>query len=184
MKNFTTLATAVFLLVIGAGVAFGDEKEPKAITAESLSTTPVIGQLGIPLGQVAQIKAVVVDGDSLHTKDGMGTYLLKITEVNGTKLDSEPVVNFMIAPGVAVKLANNNSALYELKTGKKAESLDGEQIAKLEKDYVGKSLVLQVYETGGFRGIPNNMPEEVRKWPDVGFNFQTLLRVLREIEVK
>ncbi len=184
MKNYTTLTSAIFLFVFGLGVAFGDEKDPKSISAESLNTIPVIGKLGVPLGQVTKIKAIVVDGDSLRTKGDAGSYLLKITEVNGIKVDSEPIVDFSLAPGVDVKLANNDFALYELKTGEKARSLTGEQVAKLKKDYVGKSLLLQVYEIGGFSGIPKKMPKEVEIWQDYGFHFGTYLRILREIEPK
>ena len=184
MKKYTTVASAIFIFVVGLDLAFGDEKEPKSISAESLNTIPVIGKLGVPLGQVAKIKAIVVDGDSLRTKGDSSSYLLKIAEVNGIKLDSEPIVDFSLAPGVDVKLANNNFALYELKTGEKAGSLTGEQVAKLKKDYVGKSLLLQVYEMGGFTGIPNKMPKEVETWQDYGFHFRTYLLVLREIEAK
>ena len=184
MKNYTTLASAILLYVVGLSVALGDENDPKSITAESLNTIPVIGKLGVPLGQVTKIKAIVVDGDSLRTKGDAGSYLLKITEVNGIKLDSEPIVDFSLAPGVDVNLANNNFALHELITGEEARSLTGEQIAKLKKDYVGKSILLQVYEMGGFTGIPNKMPKEVETWQDYGFHFRTYLRVLREIEAK
>lgn len=184
MKNYTALASAIFLLVVGLGVAFGDEKNQKSISAESLNTIPVIGKLGVPLGQVAKINAIIVDGDSLRTKGDAGSYLLKITEVNGIKLNPEPIVDFSLAPGVDVKLANNDFTLHKLKTGEKAGSLTGEQIANLKKDYVGKSLLLQVYEIGGFIGIPDKMPKEVEIWQDYGFHFRTYLMVLREIEAK
>ncbi len=179
MKNYIPFASAIFLLV-----ACGDEKDPKSISAESLNTIPVIGKLGVPLGKVTKIRAIVVDGDSLNTKAASSSYLLRITEVNGIKLASEPIVDFSLAPGTDVKLADNDFALYEIKTGEKAGSLTSEQVAKLKEDYVGKSLLLQVYELGGFTGIPSEMPKEVFIWPDYGFHFRTYLQVLREIDAK
>lgn len=184
MKNYISTALIAFLLIAGLTGLRAADNEPKSIPAESLNAIQVIGKLGVPLGKVATVRATVVDGDSLRTKADSGSYLLKITEVNGIKLDTQPIVDFALAPGSNVKLANGNFALYELKTGEEAKSLTSEQIEKLKKDYVGKSFLLQVYELGGFTGIPANMPKEVAVWQDTGFHFQTYLRVLREVAEK
>jgi len=179
-KTFTVIITIIACTL----VARADDQAPKSISVESLDTIPVIGMIGVPLGKVATVRATVVDGESLGMKASQGHYLLKITEVDGTKLNSEPIIRFSLAPGSEVQLASNNFELYELKTGKKAESLTDEQMVAFKKDYVGRSLLLQVYELGGFSGIPKNMPKEVMIWQDRGFGFRTYLRVLREVAPK
>ena len=165
-------------------VARADDQTPKSIPVESLDTIPVIGMIGVPLGKVVAVRATVVDGESLRMKATQGAYLMKITEVDGKKLNSEPIIRFSLAPGSKVQLANNDFELYKLKTGKKAESLTDEQMETFKKDYVGRSFLLQVYELGEFSGIPKNMPKEVLKWQDHGFGFRTNLIVLREVAPK
>lgn len=184
MKNYISTVCLALLPVAGMTESRAAEKEPKSISVESLNTIEVIGKLGVPLGKVATIRATVLDGDSLQTKQSSGSYLLKISEVNGKKLDKESIVDFALAPGSDVKLANGDFALYKLKTGKEADSLTSEQIDKLKKDYVGQSFLLQVYELGGFTGIPDDMPNEAGVWQDTGFYFHTYLRVLREVPAK
>lgn len=179
-----TYFTAAIISTSCVYIAHAEEKSVESITAESLNTISVIGEIGVPLGTVATVKATVTDGDSLQMKYYQGKYILKITEVNGVKLASEPMVEFSLAPGVEVKLANDNFELYEMKTGEKAKSLTGEQTEDLKKDYVGSTIMLQVYELGYYSGIPDNMPKEVEIWQDTGFRFSTYLRVLREVVQK
>lgn len=184
MKNLAQSALALLTIFAVAIDAPADEKEPKSISAESLNTILVIGKLGIPLGEVATVRATVLDGDSLQTKAEQGTYPLRITEVNGVKLKPGPILEFILAPGSQVKLANHNFELYELKTGKKARSLTREQTKWLKEDYVGTSHSLQVYELGEFSGIPKNLPQESMAWQDRGFHFRTYLRILRDLDAK
>jgi len=182
LKIYLTAATMVTACVWELHAQ--EEKVPKSISVESLNTISVIGRIGVPLGTVATVKATVVDGDSLQMKKYESIYLLKITEVNGVKLASETVIEFSLGPGVDVKLANNDFDLYEMKKGERAGSLSGEQITELKKDYVGSTLILQVYELGYYSGIPKNMPKEVMIWQDTGFYFSTYLRVLRQVVEK
>ena len=184
MKNLTTLALAIAMISAGVTAVRAEEKEVKSITAESLNTIAVVEKLGVPLGEVATIRAIIVDGDSLRTKADMGSFFLRVTEVNGKKLDSEPIIDFFLAPGSRAKLANDNFELYELKTGKKTGELTGSKIEKLKEDYVGRALLLQVYELGSFSGLPKNLPQEVMVWQDRGFHFRTYLRILREVDAK
>ena len=111
MKNLTTLALAIAMISAGVTAVRAEEKEVKSITAESLNTIAVVGKLGVPLGEVSTIRAIIVDGDSLRTKADMGSFFLRVTEVNGKKLDSEPIIDFFLAPGSRAKLANDNFEL-------------------------------------------------------------------------
>ena len=153
---------------------------PAATQRWVTSQPPVIGALGIPLGTVAEIRASVVAGSETGTKQHDGSYLLRVTEVDGRPIAAAPVLEFSIRPFVQVKLANNDFGLYELKTGTKAGELDSVEIRKLQKGCVGKQVRLVVYETGGYSGIPSNLPKDVMAWSDRGFGFSTSLVVLAE----
>ena len=146
----------------------------------------VIGRLGIPLGRTAKIECTIFDGTSLNIKGYDGVYLLKVSSVNGHPLDEEPLLEFHLAPGSHVKLANGDFELYKLKFGESTGSLTGEQIKDLKKGYVGRALTLEVYELGRFSGLPSNLPPESygMLWADRGFHFRTYLRVLSEINEK
>jgi hypothetical protein len=67
-----------------------------------------------------------------------------------------------------------------MKMGKEAGELDSGQIAELQKGYVGREVRLAVYETGGYSGIPGNLPRDVGVWQDHRFGFSTWLVVLAE----
>jgi hypothetical protein len=175
-----------FYLIVSLGLLCSyvalarDDQKPQPISIEELNTRPVIGELGVPLGTVVEVDAVVVSGDEIRSKASSGTYLLKITHVGGNKLNKDRLMPFFVPGFVSVQLASNTFALRELKHGKKARSLGDDQIDEMEKGYVGKSIRLAVYEVGSFAGMPADLPEDVPVWQDFGFRFSTLLTVLAE----
>lgn len=177
--------TVCLLLIFGALTCLSAQPQESnskrsAITLEQLKECDVIGRLGVPLGMVVEIQAVVVAGRELRWKQFDGRYLIKIESVNGRQLDEPEITPFSARSFAHVKLANDSFELYKMKTGKKATSLDSEEITELEKGYVGQRKKLVVYETGGFHGIPKNLPKDVPVWQDVGFGFSTDIVVLSE----
>jgi hypothetical protein len=163
--------------------AFGQDSPGEApIDSEELNRRNVVGGLGLPLGTVAEIEAEVIAGSSLRSKEFVSDYLLKVTQVNGTKLERPPILRFSVSGRASVKLANHTFSLYEMKHGKKASVLNSEQIAELERGYVGRKVRLVVYESGGFHGIPRNLPKGVRGGAGTAFQFSTSLAVLAERE--
>lgn len=177
-----------FYLCVSMGLLCGyvalarDEQNPQPISIEELNARPIIGELGVPLGTVAEVDAVVVSGDEIRSKASSGTYLLKITHVDGNKLNEHRLMPFFVQAFAPVQLASNTFELYELKHGKKARSLGHDQIEEMEKGYVGKSIRLAVYEAGSFAGMPAKLPKDVPVWQDKGFRFATSLTVLTERE--
>lgn len=153
------------------------------ITLEELSRRTVVGKLGHPLGTAVEIEAELVAGHSLRMKAYDSLYLLNVTHVDGKELAAPQLMRFSVPGFISVKLANHTFALYELKHGKKAASLDSTQIAELEKGYVGQKVRLVVYEAGGFSGIPDTLPDDVPVWADSRFRFSTALTVLAEREL-
>ena len=151
---------------------------PPATTAPSVQ--PPIGALGIPLGTVVDIRAVVVAGESLRMKQYQGEYLLRVTHVDGRALAEPRLCEFGVPAFLRKNLAHTPFELYEMKHGRRARELDDKEIARLERGYVGKEFKLTVYETGQFGGIPKNWPADVPLWADVGFGFSTSLVVLAE----
>lgn len=127
-----------------------------------------------------EIEAEVVSGRSMRSKRNNSLYLLKVLNVDGKALKTSPLMQFS-SPGFAdAELANHTFALYELKHGSKAKSLNSTQIEELEKGYVGKKVRLFVYEVCSFHGIPGQLPEDVPVWGDIGLHFSTSLTVLSE----
>lgn len=151
------------------------------ITMEELYRRNVVGQLGIILGTSTEIDAEIVSGRSLKVKAFDDVYLLKVTHVSGKKVSQSPLMQFSVFGPVASQLASQTTELYELKYGTKKESLNAEQIEELERGYLGKKVKLTVYETGGFGGVPNRLPQEVPVPAGVGFHFSTSLIVLEEV---
>jgi hypothetical protein len=171
------------LLVIAATGCTRDDKPAIPATrptAVSLTERPVVGALGIELGTVSEIRAIVIAGNQLRTKQYQGSYLLRVTDVDGRALTKPRLMEFSIPSFTRVKLASDAFGLYELKTGIKAGPLDSKQIAEIEKGYVGKEMRLVVYETGRYSGIPANLPKDVPVWQDHAFEFSTSLVVLAE----
>lgn len=175
------MKSRIVYAVVIASLAFSGERiadRPK-ITAAEIAAADVLGSLGEPLGTCFRIKATITKGDNLNKGEG-GAYFLTVTEVENQKLKSPIRTRFGVHRFATkkVKLANNDFELYELRMGKKASSLTHEQVVQLQKDYVGKSVSLVVYETGSFNGIPHRLPESVGPWQDYGFGFKTALHVM------
>ncbi len=168
-------------MLVFSVVAYPQEAAKKQpIHVDELNERPVIGKLGVPLGTVTEIKAQIVAGDELRMKAYQGIYLLKVTHVAGVKLNKPPLLRFSVSPFVDVSVASDHFDLYEMKNGKKAGSLESEQIKELEKGYVGKTVRLVVCEYGSFHGQPDKLPKDYPTLPDVGFHFSTSLDVVGE----
>lgn len=156
------------------------ESKQVPVTTAELNQRTLQGQLGLPLGTATEIDAEIISGRSLRQKKYQSAYLLNVTHVAGKKLDKNITLEFYVPAFASVKIANHTFALYELKNGKRTGRLSSTQIDELEKGYVGKSVRLVVYESGGFTGIPNNLPEDVPVWQDTSFHFSTSINVLAE----
>ena len=180
MKSTIPSLLVVCLLIGTLGHTQEKAAVKKSITVSELVEMDVIGTLGVPLGEVVEVQAVIVSGSETRAKVLDGRYLLRIESVNRTALDEPATKTFTIWPLSHVKIANDHFSLHKLKTGQKAKSLDSGQIKELEKDYVGKLVKLLLYETGSFEGSPDRMPKDVITGADVGFGFSTHLIVLKQ----
>lgn len=177
-----TSAILTALTVVLAGCA--SDHNPAIPSTQGSSPAdgklPVIGGLGVPVGTVVEIRATIVAGSETRMKQYQSSYLLRVSEVDGRPLQQPQLMEFSVPGFVNVKLANDDFDLYELKTGEKAGRLDSAQIEEMQKGYVGKAVRLAVYETGGYSGIPDNLPDDVPSWQDHGFGFSTSLVILAE----
>jgi len=183
MKQILVFIFTCIALVLTNVSQGQDDSTDAPITLEELSRRTVVGNLGHPLGTAVEIEAELVAGHSLRMKAYDSLYLLNVTHVDGKELAAPQLMRFSVPGFVSVKLANHTFALYELKHGKKATSLDSAEIAELEKGFVGKKVRLVVYEAGGFNGIPETLPDDVPVWAHSRFRFSTALTVLAEREV-
>ena len=150
----------------------------RPLTVDDLQQNPVIGKIGVPLGEVVWIEATVIAGRELRLKRYSGRYLLKVTSAKGKLLPEPQIMEFGVSGFSKVKnLPNESFGLYKMRHGKKPKSLNSEQIKQLEQGYVGKKVALQVYETGVFSGIPKSLPEGM-VWQDTGYGFFSHLVVV------
>ncbi len=151
-----------------------DKSSKEPITIAELRQRPVIGLLGVALGTVTEIDAVVIAGRDTRRKALRSSYLLKVTHVDGKKLNEPPTMTFNVGSS-STELANNSFSLYKMKHGKKTGGLTSAQILDLEKGYVGKRVRLVAYEVGSFHGVPSKLPDDVPIWQDFKFGFSTNL---------
>jgi hypothetical protein len=175
---------AVGLLVFSGSLLAQNESVETPITLEELHRRQLLGQLGLPLGTVATIDAVVTSGDETRAKVYQGLYLLTVTHVNGKPLEKPPLMRFAVdSLSSTVNLPHDRPPLL---FGAKQ---DGENPAasqkEIEKEYVGKTHRLVVYEKGCYAGIPDNLPGDVplAGAAGFGFGFSTSLVVLAERDV-
>jgi hypothetical protein len=152
------------------------------LTANALTDAPVIGSLGLPLGTVTEIECSVFNGQETRMKEFSSSYLLRVKTVNGHPLAQPVEIPFVVGPGASADLAEDPFSLYKRKTGRDPAQLSSNDIAELEKDYVGKPRRLIVYETGGFSGVPRDNPADLPYaiWQDHMWAFTTHVEVLGE----
>lgn len=162
------LASIICTLLIAS---FGGCTGSGALSTNEVRQRQIIGELGKPLGTAVTVEATVIAGRELRHKSTDGKYLLQVTSVDGRPLQPPEIFEFFVPGSVKVGLVTNPWALYEMKTGKQTGSLDSEQIAELERGYVGRRCTLRVFETGHFLGGPD---------PDDGHPlfFETYLEIL------
>jgi len=126
----------------------------KVINTESFNDadTVVVGRMGVPLGKIVEIEAIVVSGDSLRLKGYAGKYLLKVISVGTNGLLNMPVYEFEGGAGM------------------------------FTSDSAGRGFTLLVYETGSFSGMPQGMPNDYPLIQSRGFGFSPCLQVVRVLK--
>lgn len=178
----TGAVTLAALFVVAAGSQGNDKKPGTApISVEMLREQPVIGDLGVPLGTITEIRGTIVAGRTLKTKLYSEEYLINVAEAGGHRLKEPRILSFGVyanQPNVQAVLPRTERQLGG-DSWKSGELVD---LAKLEKEYLGKEFRLRGYEIGGFRGIPRNWPEGGPVYADVGFGFQTELVIISVLQ--
>lgn len=152
----------------------------KIITLSDLKNKHVVGELGLPLGSIAVIRATICDGDLMNDKIHDGEYLLRITHVNDEIITASPILEFSLRHAGKINLATNSFDLFFMNNGYTVEELNASQIAKLKNEYVDKEVTLVCYETGEFTGMPEDIPDDVLPWQEAGFRFKSKLEILSE----
>jgi hypothetical protein len=108
-------------------------------------------KLGIPFGTISKLEVEVYDGENLHMKAYVGTYVLKINSIDNKLINDTLVLRFT---DESETLASDDFSLYQLIYKKKVGSLSSVQLEKMKKRYVGKKFTVMAYETGQFKGSP------------------------------
>jgi hypothetical protein len=146
MKYFSVIISFLFYGHTMSQVRLGDSYPVDSSKIE------LITKLGIPFGEIAKLEVEVYDGDTLLRKTYQGTFLLKINSINGKPLTDTLILRFT---DETKTLASDDFGFYELMYKKKTGSISYEQAAKIRKKYVGKKFIFMAYETGQFKGTPD-----------------------------
>ena len=183
MKS-TLAAMALLMMTLHQGVEHKDSKPP--ISLAEISERGVVGSLGVPLGTSVAIQAEIIDGRSLRTKSTVSIYLLRVTHVEGKKLERPINMRFDVFPLTfdfeKLPLASSHHGFKKLLNEISEKPLTPQEHAAQKDAYVGKIVKLTGYETGGYTGIPHNLPDEIPAWPDAGFHFSPQLIILKSLE--
>lgn len=172
---------------------------PRTIAAAAIEngTVSVVGALGLPLGTVSEVEAVVVEQVAPEKGAAPGTsYMLRVEQLAGRRLAHPPPLRFRVAALTRVVLARNEPELRELlaklvKSGAplairpgSVETAEDPRMSAIEAEalrasYVGSRHRLVVYETAGFVGTPDALPDDAALLHgDRAFGFETHLVVL------
>ena len=153
---------AIFLAVWGSQIDIGHAQGSNTIVnaADIGRTVTVIGRLGLPMGTVTTIKAVVVDGSETGSKADQSSYLLKVSSVGGKELTNPVVIHFW----------------------DRTDMIKNCDEGETRRNVPGRSLCLLAYEDGGFRGEPRHLPKNFPARQDTGFSFQTHLAIVKVLK--
>ncbi|MCS3869202.1 hypothetical protein J3D55_002118 [Chryseobacterium ginsenosidimutans] len=135
----------IFLFVLISTIFFGQNQTENSLLIKE--------NLDFPFGTIVKMKVEIIDGASLNLKALQGQYLIKIKEINDKSLEKPVIMEFV---DESREFPTNNFALYELLYEKEVENgLSSDKIAEMNKNYVGKIVVVLGYESGKFTGSPN-----------------------------
>ncbi|QEG21967.1 hypothetical protein [Mariniblastus fucicola] len=182
--KYALLVACLLLTVLLQESETEDPKLP--IPLDEISERGVMGKLGVPLGTSIAIEAQIIDGNTLRKKSTVSTYLLRVTHVDGQKLERTRDMRFGVFPlsfdFQKMPLASTHSGFNKLLDEINTQPLTKRERIEKKKDYVGTVVKLWCYETGGYVGTPDNLPEGIGGWPDTGFHFSPRLLVLKLVE--
>ena len=149
------MITILGLLLLASSCVAQDESSNSPISYSDVQSRGVVGQLGLKLGTVANVSGTIISGSELRTKEADGRYFLKISHVDGKRLDSTVVLAYRIPSWANVKLL----------------------------PIAGKSVELKVFEEGEFSGLPNGL-DPMDQWAAPMFHFSTHLTILNDLRAK
>ena len=182
--KYTLAALLVLMMAFLQDVKQRDSKPP--ISLSEISERGVIGNLGFPLGTSVTIQAEIIDGKTLRTKSTVSAYLLRVTHIEGEKLERPKNMRFYVFPLTfdleKLPLASSHHRFDKLLDKMNEKPLTPKERAAKKSNYVGRIVKLAAYETGGYTGIPHTLPEGVPAWPGTGFHFAPQLIILKSLE--
>ena len=156
MRPWLTFA----LLIVSASLSAAERAAP--ILIEEIHARGFAGYLGLPLGTVCKIEAIVIDGDALRIKSTVGKYLLKVHSVDGKPLAKQPTMRFGGYSKLRETPPSNHTELYEQRLGKRLRSTNTEEMRKLERGYVGSTQRLLSTKQQGSKGLPKACRKIIR----------------------
>ena len=140
-----------FAVVLGIVIVIGSKQMETSVNYTDLGVNvPVIGVLGRPLGEIAEVQGEVIDSSETGYKDDSGKILFRVKMINGVSLDKDKVVALRFFPW---------SGIEEPKPGDK-------------KVFIG-------YESGEFTGIPPKAFDYIPAVTTTMYHFDTYFQVCK-----
>jgi len=111
--KFTCFAVYSALLIASGAQGLDDATEAP-VKPEELHRRSVVGRVGLPLGTAVEVEAEIISGTSLRRKESDSHDLLKVTHIDGRKVETPPVMRFSVPGFVSVQPANHVFAILEM----------------------------------------------------------------------
>lgn len=178
------------VLLAGLIVTLSSEaaSEPQYIKLADFASgkTQIVGALGVPIGHVVRVDAVVVSADKAWPDSGVfrGRYLLSIHTIDGRTV-RELLIPFGVHTFAVSKLFPSRSELREkLRVILKRDPTEPEITTAEAELLTAKGRSFLVYEWISFSGYPSNVPADVITWDSTLFGPFSGVDVIKELETK
>ncbi|MFZ5494633.1 MAG: hypothetical protein ACOZE5_04770 [Verrucomicrobiota bacterium] len=181
--NTKVLAALLAMIASGSGAP---EKQCIIKIADFTSgKAQIIGELGIPIGQVTRVEATVVSADKIWPDSGIfqERYLLAIQTIDGRSVH-DVFMPFQVHRYAVSKLFPGRIELGEELKDLLKKTPTAVEMHKAEAELFssGKRSFL-VYESVAFNGVPADMPPDVMIWSGSAFGPFSTLVVIKEMDV-
>ena len=110
-------------------------------------------KLGKPLGTIFNLKVKILDGDDMNMKRYSGVYLMQILEVESVQLNDTILMTFEDRTD---EFPEGWIGLRKHLKGDVNIPVEPEEELEFKKGYIGKTFDIVAYESGSYKGAPEN----------------------------
>lgn len=125
--------------------------------------------LPVPFGTIVKMRIEIVDTEELgnYSFKCYPAFLFRVKSIDSTPLAKPIIIQFESSGS----FPNNDFGLFKHLYKRDTGILNSNLIKEMKKEYVGKEFDIYGYETGAFRGIPNDYVKYCNCIPPQGCGF-------------